>query len=361
MNYLLRALVGSQSYGTAIPTSDMDYKGVYVQSIDELIGFGYKEQIEKGKDECYFEVRRFLQLLQSANPTMLELLYTPEDCILEKHPAFDLILAERDQFMTKICMNSFGGYAVQQIKKARGLDKKMNWATERVERKGPLEFCWVYVDGKTVPVTKWLRDNGMQQEHIGLVSLDHMRDCYAMYYDHAAQYGAHRGAVPLGFRGIVLDDSNAVRLSDVPKGMTAHGIMYYNKDAYSKHCKDWFSYQEWMKNRNTQRYVDNKSHDQQIDGKNLMHCRRLLDMAMEIATTGTLTVRRPNRDYLLAIRRGEVNLTELIDKAEEDVKAMEDAFKNSSLPDNVDPEFVNELLVKVRHAYYEHELQTAGS
>lgn len=45
----------------------------------------YKEQINIDKDTCLYEIRRFLQLLCSGNPTMLELLYIPEDCILEKH------------------------------------------------------------------------------------------------------------------------------------------------------------------------------------------------------------------------------------------------------------------------------------
>jgi hypothetical protein len=35
--------------------------------------------------------------------------------------------------------------------------------------------------------------------------------------------------------------------------------------------------------RNLQRWVDVKSHDQKIDGKNMMHCYRLVQMAREIA------------------------------------------------------------------------------
>ena len=92
MKIIFKAIVGSQAYGTNTVGSDTDFKGVYVQPTHELVGFGYKEQIEVSKDECYYEVRRFLQLLKSANPTMLELLFMPEDCIIEKHPAFDLIL-----------------------------------------------------------------------------------------------------------------------------------------------------------------------------------------------------------------------------------------------------------------------------
>ena len=45
------------------------------------------------------------------------------------------------------------------------------------------------------------------------------------------------------------------------------GIMYYNADAYSIHCKKHTEYLEWLKNRNADRYVDTENHGQQIDGK----------------------------------------------------------------------------------------------
>ena len=106
---IFKAIVGSQSYGTSTPSSDIDYKGVYMQPVDELITFGYQEQVDVSKDECYYEVRRFLQLLQSANPTVLELLYSPEDCIIKSSPQFELIVNERDKFLTQKCLLSFGG------------------------------------------------------------------------------------------------------------------------------------------------------------------------------------------------------------------------------------------------------------
>jgi len=140
---IFKGIIGSQAYGTNIPTSDIDYKGIYSQSIADLISFNYKEQYEVGKDECYYEVRRFIQLLGTANPTVLEMLYLPQDCIVEKSTEFDILYANRHKFLTKKCLNSFGGYAVAQIKKARGLDKKMNWEKNRVTRKGIMDFCYV--------------------------------------------------------------------------------------------------------------------------------------------------------------------------------------------------------------------------
>lgn len=351
---IFKAVVGSQSYGTSTPTSDIDLKGVYMQSVDELLGFGYKEQIEVGKDECYYEVRRFLQLLGSANPTVLELLYSPADCILQSSPQFDLIVKHRDKFLTQKCLNSFGGYAVAQIKKAKGLDKKMNYEKDRMVRKDVLDFCYVLADGdnfKTTPFKSYLKSEGKKQEHCGLSKLDHFRDCYSVFYDHVAEMKSENPRFEGGgynYRGVIFDDSNDVHVSDIPKYAVRETVLYFNREGYSSHCKDYAEYETWLKNRNTQRFIDVKGHNQQIDGKNLLHCRRLLDMAMEIATSKTITVRRPNAEYLLSIRKGEVNLDEIIAKAESDIKGLDELFANSGLPVDCDSDFVNDLLIQVR-------------
>ena len=113
--------------------------------------------------------------------------------------------------------------------------------------------------------------------------------------------------------------------------------------------KDYNEYVKWLENRNTQRYVDIEGHGQQIDGKNLLHCRRLLDVAMEIPTLKTILVKRPNANELLDIRKGKVDLDTIIDKAEEDIKLLDDLYLNSSLPDKVDEEFLNDLLIQIRN------------
>lgn len=342
---IFKALVGSQAYGTNVEGSDYDYKGVYVQTLDEILAFDYKEQFEVGKDEVYYEVKRFIQLLQTANPTVLELLYSPEDCIIEKSEVFDLLIHHREKFLTKHCAKSFGGYAISQIKKATARDKKVNWENSRFERKTPLDFIYAYKDGKTIEVQKFLHQNNMKQERCGLVALDHFKDCYALYYDWGF-LGTQRNETK--YRGLVVEDSNAVRTSSIPKNKKAETVLYFNKDAYSMHCKDYESYRTWLKERNENRYNENKSHAQKYDGKNIMHCRRLLDVALEIATSGTITVRRPNRDYLLQIRRGEIPFEDILKKAEQDVKNLDALYDNSTLPDQVDPRFIKDLILDIR-------------
>lgn len=91
------------------------------------------------------------------------------------------------------------------------------------------------------------------------------------------------------------------------------------------------------------------------DGKNLAHCHRLLDMAIEIGQGKGIIVRRKNREQLLSIRRGEYDYNTLIKEAEEKIKIMDEVFENSSLPEKIDFKFINDLLLKMRKMRYRLE------
>jgi len=346
---------GSHAYGTNIETSDTDYAGVFIQSLDDILGNNYKEQINDDKnDTVIYEVRRFLQLIASNNPTVLELLNTPEDCVIYKDPAFDIILENREKFITKVCAKSFGGYAKQQISKAKGQDKKQNWEKDKVTRKTPLDFCYIHRGEKSISLVNFMEEKGMDQRFCGLSNVPHSRDTYALFYDFKEE--ETNGEIKnLGFKGIAFEDSNQVRLSSIPVETPKNyfiGHVSYNKDGYSQHCKDYLSYQEWLENRNLARWVDVKSHGQKIDGKNMMHCKRLMEMAKEIGEGKGIIVRRPNAEELIAIRRGEVDLQTLIDSVEKEIKEVDRIFEESNLPEKVDEKFINKMIVEIRKQIY---------
>ena len=92
------------------------------------------------------------------------------------------------------------------------------------------------------------------------------------------------------------------------------------------------------------------------DGKNMMHCYRLLDTAMDILDGKGLVVKRPNREQLLKIRRGEYEYDNLVAEAEKKIKIMDELFDKSDLPTKVDEKFVHELLVQIRRIFYKNKL-----
>lgn len=147
-------------------------------------------------------------------------------------------------------------------------------------------------------------------------------------------------------------ESNQLRLSSIPKGETPVAIISFNKDGYTMHCKDYKEYQEWLENRNETRYVETQEHGQKIDGKNMMHCMRLIRMAQEIGRGEGIIVRRPDAEELLSIRRGEVDLTQLIEMADKAIADMDSIFDNSDLPNKVHEGLVDSLLVMIRREFY---------
>jgi hypothetical protein len=354
---IFEGIAGSQAYGIATPTSDTDIRGVFIQPLEDILSFGYQEQVaDQTNDIVFYEVGRFLSLLADNNPNILELLNMPEDCILIKTSLFDKILAHKEKFISRTCKNSFGGYAVQQIKKARGMNKKIAKPMEK-QRKEVLDFCYVPDGQGSIPVKEYLAERGMKQEHCGLVSLPHMRYVYAVYYDKLSQIETRVDleiCSALRYKGIVQDEakSNDISLSSILKGENVEFIMYFNKDGYSIYCREYKEYWDWVEKRNPHRYADNLSHGGGYDGKNLAHCHRLLDMAIEIGEGKGINVRRENREELLSIRRGEKEYATLLAEAESKIEKMDSIFDKSELPERADKEFANALLKEIRKEAY---------
>lgn len=359
---IYEVISGSRAYGTNKPTSDTDIRGVYLAPLDEVLGNNYQEQVnDDTNDTVFYELKRFVDLVHRQNPNILEMLYMPDDCVVYKHPLMDEIFEHRDKFLTKTCQHSFGGYAISQIKKAKGLNKKIN-NPQPVVRKTPLDFCYFMVDGKSVAARDYLFEHNMKQEHVGLVSLEHMRFTYAAHYDKLTEINNALGdrpkiRVPEGykpFKGIIQSEelSNDISLSEVPKFYMPFAYMQFNKDAYQVHCKDYLEDSEWVKKRNPDRYEVTVSNGNNYDAKNMMHCIRLLRVAKEIATEGKVNVRRADRDELMFIRNGQANYDQLIKEADEAINKIDDMYRASALPESIDKGFMDGLLLSVRKKAY---------
>ncbi|GAB3845828.1 hypothetical protein GCM10028822_04930 [Hymenobacter terrigena] len=342
---LFEAISGSRAYGTNLPHSDTDLKGVFILPEDQFFGLDYIPQIaNETSDEVFYELRRFVELLLKNNPTVLELLGTPTDCIIYKHPLFEQFQVA--DFLSKLCRQSFAEYAVAQIRKAKGLNKKIN-NPEPPARKSVLDFCYVTAGAGAQPVATWLARHGYAATQCGLANVPHLTDLYALFVD------ATPGRT-LGYRGLVrdADTSQDVLLSAVLKGEEPVAYLSFNRNGYSSYCRVFREYWDWVEKRNAERYQNTVQHGKNYDAKNMLHVFRLLQMAEEIAMSGELKVRRPNREFLLQIRSGEFGYEQLVADAEHLVARVETAFASSVLPDAPDRYAAEQLLRQVRRAFY---------
>ena len=125
---IFHGIRGSRAYGTDIATSDTDTHGLYVYPSIMYAGLEVpKEQIQDERgDNIFYGLKRYFDLAMSANPNLIEILYSPDDCVLYKSDMFDLLVKHRSLFISKKCYNSFTGYAIAQIKKAKGKNKKVH-------------------------------------------------------------------------------------------------------------------------------------------------------------------------------------------------------------------------------------------
>jgi uncharacterized protein len=414
------AIVGSASYGMDLEKSDLDCKGIYIQDLKSILSdvkLGqanthiYKPQLggsEKGSKEkkkediTLYELGRYFELIQTNNPNILELLNTPEDCIVYEHPLWKEIkeILSEDKVLSKKCYYTFHNYAIQQIKKAKGLNKKINKPISK-DRKSPLDFSYAIVNHKTIPLKKWLEIKGYDQKFCGLVNIDKVRDTYALFYDKSSHsifmesnenikkmkklYNRIIGkSMGFGYKGIlnnakqdfkiyntdkttenVPNYSSELRTSSVPKGQNPIVLISYDKDAYSTYSKDYNDFwgvNGWIHLRNEERYNDNIKGGQDYDGKNMSHCLRLLFMALEIANgEGVKTMRNEeHRKLLISIKKGEFEYDDIIIMSNEIIEGdgvdkntkLENKFKNSNLLKEVDLNYIQESLYNIRKKVY---------
>lgn len=395
---------GSLAQGTFIEgKSDIDTCSVYLALPDQLLGLGfdYQDEVSDEKhDNVAWEFNKFMRLLLKSNPTVLEALFVDDEFVDYEHPIITELKKSRDKFVTKACFNSFGAYAVSQIKKARALGKKcLNDNGKEVERRTALSFCYTYYNQGSTKIENWLSYRGLRTEFCGLNKIPNMHDDYGVFYD----WGAHFEAVgyqaidavryfkeknreyasgekyrddekyclgcylvgeyqiklgdisqlnrkPIGYRGIFKnDDSTEVRLSSIDdKNDKPICHMSFNQNGFVKHCKDYKDYKDWVKNRNPIRYAQNK--EKNYDAKNLSHSFRLMNMCIEIAENNGFNVNRRNidRDFLLDVKMHKYDYDEIIELLEEKKVEMDDAIAKSTLPDEIDVEFVNDFVIKIR-------------
>jgi len=425
---LYKYVRGSHSHGLAKDdgTSDVDEGGVFIEPKEWLLGLGrdcLDQVADETNDTVWYALKKYMNMLLSSNPTVLESLFVDDRFVLYEHPLFHVIKENRQKFITKSCFKPFIGYAIEQIKKCRSLHKMFLF--EDIERKTVLDFVYTFHRQGSSKILNWLEYRNMKQIYCGLVNIANMHEMYGCFYDwgnHFVQEGLsledlmhgyesidqydtinlvnrmkggetgvedelkkaqisnmaklirdkynirsveelavwYEKQKPIGYRGMVKEvdgeiTGDELRLSSVLKDEVPICHISYAKDAYSTHCKDYKNQQDWKKHRNPVRYMENKG--KLFDRKNVAHAVRLLHMGKEIAETGQIHVDRTNidRDFIMGIRLGDTVYEEIIEYIEKQKNEMEVLMKKSAIPDKIDVDYVNGMLIDIRHKFYENK------
>ena len=126
-NVVLLGYRGSVAHGMYLPgtdpnsVDDVDLMAVYMAPVGYYLGL---DPLNEGTDRTLnqwdvvrYEFKKFVQLLLNSNPNVLSMLWLKDEFYLEKHPYGQLLLDNKNWFVSKEAYKPFAGYAAGQLKR----------------------------------------------------------------------------------------------------------------------------------------------------------------------------------------------------------------------------------------------------
>lgn len=119
-NIILLGLGGSHAYGLSTPTSDLDVRGIATRTADDiLLGNDFGTFTNTATDTVIHSFDKALSMLADSNPNSIELLgLDPEDYLYVSEYG-QMILDNKQAFLSKKCIRPFSGYINQQLYRLR--------------------------------------------------------------------------------------------------------------------------------------------------------------------------------------------------------------------------------------------------
>ena len=337
-NCLLRVVAGSNAYGTALPTSDWDERGIFVDQIERVIlPFEKLELVEFSTDDIvYYELSKYMPLLLAQNPNVIELLWTDDKDVLFKSELGELLINHRSNFLCKKVKDSYVGYAKSQLGRIKGHNKWINspQPEKEPERKDFATVVWNNTNykefNKTVPQEGFIGFD-LGDSHFGLFEKSKINSDKNSWFD-------KRGNPNLFTRE---DLFNLTKDNKVNPDL----IVKINQKAFDDAHKNWKGYWDWEKNRNEKRSELEEKYG--YDTKHAMHLIRLLRSGADILEYGVVPVKRNDAQYLLDIRFGKFTYEDIIKESERLSKRVEELSVKSSLPEEPDYKLAKEIMLEI--------------
>jgi hypothetical protein len=334
---ILLTLHGSHAYGTSLPTSDYDLKGVAVPTAPYFLGFNKVFEQAESKDPydtVIYDVRKFCNLAADCNPNIIEVLWTePSDYLVLTQQGEEL-LSHRKAFLSRKAKHTFSGYALSQLKR---INTHYKWlvappaAPPTRAEYGLPERTLIPADqlaAAQAAIKKQLDSWELDLSALAPSQIQHIESQLSSFLEDQIK----NDRWILAARNIGYDE-NFIMLLD-------------RERQYNGRMKEWQQYQNWKATRNEAR----ASLEAQFgyDTKHAGHLVRLLRMCREILTTGEVKVKRPDAQELLAIRHGAWKYEELVEWAKKEDEALSAMEKQCSiLPKSPDREAIDKVCVKI--------------
>jgi hypothetical protein len=345
-NKIVEMYAGSRAYGTSLPTSDIDIRGIFVgDPVSIRTPFFHVDEVELPENDIkFFELNKFIKLAVDQNPNVVELLWTAGQDLIVSSPAYEMLRQARGSLMTKKIAFSTTGYALAQLKRIKGHNK---WINSPQPEQEPEQLDFVSVVYNFTGDRTW--NKVVPFANFSALELGDRH--FALYKDTGNSWRDRRGN-PTTREKQYFDDmrSSTILKKITGKGRTPDIVVKVNFSQFDEAHTNWENYWEWKKKRNVTRSALEEQFG--YDTKHAMHLVRLLRMGHEALTEGVIRVRRPDAQELLSIRAGAWTYEQVVEYAEHMNAEVDKALKTSQLRKDVDLIQVTKLIMDVQNSVW---------
>lgn len=330
---------GSLAYGTNLPTSDVDIRGIFCA--DECyhrspwLSCG-EISVPEDEDTKYYELTKFMTLVVDQNPNIIETLWVDDKSIIDRTPAFDHLVENRHLLLSSKCAFTFSGYAHAQLQRIKGHNK---WINNPQPEQPPRQIDYMSLV-QDFSADKFFKFTGVDMETYrkDWRLIPYGNNIFGMYHMPGNGYELFDDRYTL----------NTIFEGERPQGVDATPvrILKFNQDVYKKDKEQHKKYWNWKKNRNEARSELEEKFG--YDTKHAMHLMRLLRMGEEILTEQQVNVFRPDAKELLEIREGKYTYDEIVGEAERLDQRIKELYKTTGLRKRVDTKSAARLLVETQ-------------
>ena len=119
---ILLTLAGSHAYGVDVETSDLDLRGIYLNSPEEILLMNDSQSyLNNTTDTTLYSFNYIVQLLTKGNPNLLELLGSKPEHYFKLDEIGEKLIQNKKWFLSKKCIPAFYGYAYSHAHKIKHL------------------------------------------------------------------------------------------------------------------------------------------------------------------------------------------------------------------------------------------------
>ena len=312
---LVTTVHGSHLYGTSTAESDRDYKGVHLpsgrgillQRPENVFDESIKAKDAAGKntgdaiDHQSYSVEKFCRMLSIGDGFATEILFAPDDRIIEAAPEWDALREEAKGLLNRE-VKGFVGYCKQQAAKygvkgsrMEAVEKLVILLDDAMEKHGPKTRLEVIEDELRAFTDRVEMANMMVIESGHTKDMLHIECC----------------------------DRKVSMRNDLEEASKIYGAVWKNYGDRARKAKE----------------------SKGIDWKAVSHAVRVARQAQELMTTGRITFPRPDAEDLLAIKLGRFAYTDIQPMLEDLIDGLDRI--DSVLPPKPDEDEIERMISEI--------------